>query len=155
MTPALGRLKRKVREAVAICGGIDGAGATADRSRSVAGDWNNLNHPAFPPLDCVHALDEVAVSQGRVPPIVSGLARELGGVFVPLPDVVADPETLAGMVMQLAARVGDLSRQMAEALADHVVCPGEARALLDLQAEHDAAAARLRLALEALAEREG
>ena len=50
MNPALARIKRGVRGAIAACGGVDGAGATAERCRSVAGDWNNLNHQAFPPI---------------------------------------------------------------------------------------------------------
>lgn len=155
MTPALARIKRGVRRGIELCSGIDGAAATADRSRSVAGDWNNLNARVFPPLDCALAIDEVAVAHGQTPPIASAYARELGGVFVPLPDSAADPETLAGMVMQLSGRLGDLSREMATALADGTVTPAEARRLIDLQADLDATSAQLRQALTVMAEGSG
>ena len=47
MIAALARIKRAVREAVSGCGGVDGAGITAGRKRSVAGDWNNLNRQSW------------------------------------------------------------------------------------------------------------
>ena len=152
MTPANARMKRGVRAAIGACGGVDGAGATAGRSRTTAGEWNNLAHPAFPPLDCALALDEAAIAQGKAPQIVRAFARELGGVFVPLPDTLADPESLAGLVMELTGRLGDISEEMRAALADGVVEPDEARRLLELQHRHDEVSAQLRLALMCLPE---
>ena len=64
MTPGLARIKRGVRRGIELCSGIDGAAATADRSRSVAGDWNNLNSRVFPPLDRAMAV-ESGLEQGR------------------------------------------------------------------------------------------
>jgi hypothetical protein len=152
MTPAVARLKRGVIAAVALNGGGDGAAATAGRQRSVAYDWGNINHRALPPVDCAFALDEVAMAQDRTPPIIAAYARELGGVFVPLPDAGADPDTLAGMVMELMQRLGELSREMAAAIAnDGVVDAREAAAMLDIKQEHDAVSARLTLALERIA----
>lgn len=151
MTPALARMKRGVRLGIDLCSGVDGAAATADRRRSVAGDWHNLNHAAFPPLDCALAIDEVALSQGRRPPIIAAYARELSGVFVRLPDCAADPDTLAGMVLQLTARLGEISSEMAASLSnDGVVDMAEAARLLDLKHEHDAVSAQLGLALETI-----
>lgn len=147
MTPKLARLKRKVRDAIDQCGGIDGAGATAERSRSVAGDWHNLNHKAFPTLDCALALDEAVIAQGKAPPIASATCRELGGVFVPLPDCGADPDSLAGMVMGLASEVGDVARRVSEAVADQVVKACEAEAIEHELDELDRLSARLRLAV--------
>lgn len=116
--PARARIKRKVREAIGLCGGIDGAAATAERCRSVAGDWNNLNSDVFPPLDCALAMDEIAVALGRSPVIVAALARELGGVFVPGVDAIADEGTLTGGVMALAKELGDLAAAVNAGLAD-------------------------------------
>lgn len=130
MTGGKGRLKRAVRQAVHLCGGVDGAGATADRSRSVAGDWNNLHHGAFPPADCALALDEIAVAAGHLPPITSALARELGGVFVPHVDALADESSIAGMVMGLSKELGDVAGSISAALADGTVTPLEADAAL-------------------------
>lgn len=152
MTPAQARLKRAVRAAIGWCSGVDGAGATAQRSRSTAGDWNNLTAAIFPPADCALALDEAAVALGHGPEITRALCRELGGVFVLLPDCLADPDSLAGMVMELTHRLGDISQAMRQALGDGDVSPAEAQRLLDLQHEHDAVSAQLRLALEAIRE---
>lgn len=143
-----GRIKRAVRHAVHLCGGVDGAAATADRKRSVVGDWNNLAHAAFPPTDCALALDEIAVSQGHLPPITSALARELGGVFVPNIDCLADEGTLAGMVMQLSKELGDVAGEIAKAMADGVVTADEAVAALDQLADLTRVAAQLRGTLE-------
>lgn len=127
---ALARLKRAVREAIRTNGGVDGAAATVDRSRSVAGDWMNLNHAAFPPMDKALALDEIAIAKGELPPIACAYARELGGVFVPNVDCCADEGSLAGMVMQLSKELGDLAGAIGEALADGEVRPEEADAAL-------------------------
>lgn len=155
MTPALARIKRGVRDGVATCGGVDGAGATANRGRSVAGDWNNLNHPAFPPIDCALALDEIAVAGGKAPPIASAYARELGGVFVMLPDVAERDghgagDTLAVMVMALGGEFGDLARSVSASLADGIYEPREAAQTLDQLHRLDAVCASLRGVLTAI-----
>lgn len=75
-TPALARIKRAVRVAISRCGGVDGAGATAGRCRSVAGDWNNLNSPAFPPADCALALADGEVN-GLEPAEIEAEANDL------------------------------------------------------------------------------
>lgn len=127
MTPALARLKRAVRTAVSRCGGVDGAGATAHRSRSVAGDWANLNAPAFPPADCALALDEACVAMGQRPEILSAMAGELGFVLLPLPDAGGGAETEIGMlVMAVADELGDVCARVREAMADREVKPAEA-----------------------------
>lgn len=156
MSPALARLKRGVRASISSNGGVDGAAATAERSRSTAGDWMNLQSPTFPPVDKAFALDEVSIAEGRDPEIIRAYARELGGVFVMLPDSLADPESLAGMVMELMGRLGDISQEMRAAQQnDGRIDPTEARRLLELQQRHDEVSAQLRLALMRLADNEG
>lgn len=150
MTPALARIKRGVRAAIAACGGVDGAGATAGRCRSVAGDWGNLAHQAFPPIDCALALDEVALAQGKVPPIVTALAAELGGLFVALPQAGGGDGALPGQVMQLAKEFGDLSGAVSTGLADGTFTPGDAELALEQLSDVERVSAALRLALEAL-----
>ena len=145
MTAALGRIKRGIRAAIEACGGVDGAGATAGRSRSVAGDWNNLARPIFPALDCAFALDEIAVSQGKLPPITAALARELGGIFVPHIDVCADQDSAAGLVMQLAARLGEVAGETSTDIADDgVIDADEAEAILRKLDELDRTSAQFR-----------
>lgn len=130
MTPALARIKCAVRHTVERCGGADGAGATAQRSRTTAGEWMNRNHSAFPPADCVFALDEAMVTMGERPEITAALCRELGGVFTPLPAPSASPAQLHGMLAEHCRQAGDLQGELAAALADRDVGRDEAEAAL-------------------------
>ena len=151
--PALGRIKRAVRAAIAVCGGIDGSAATADRSRSVVGDWNNLTKPVFPSLDCALALDEIAVSRGELPPIVVALCRELGGVFVPNIDPGAEQGSAPGLVMQLASRLGEVASETAADIADDgVIDADEADAILRKLHEMDRVSAQFRQVVTAIRE---
>lgn len=124
---ALGRLKRAVRAAISECGGIDGAQATVERvGRTQVGNWNALNHPDLPMLHDAVAIDEIAVADGKRPEIVSALARELGGVFLPLPRVESGETSLAMGVCELAKELGEVSAKVSDALADGKVDPREA-----------------------------
>lgn len=151
MQAALGRVKRAVRAAVALCGGIDGAAATAGRSRSTTGDWNNLNQAVFPTLDSVLALDEIAVARGELPPMTCALARELGGLFVPHIDSMADEGSGPGLVMQLAMRLGEVSGLTGQAIAnDGVIDAEEAEGILRGLDRHDLVSRHYRTVLEAI-----
>lgn len=129
MTPAQARLKSACKVAVQLCGGKEGAGATADRGPSVAGDWGNVNHRAFPPADCALALDEACVAMGKLPPILRAMAAELGFTLIALPSGNAAEGELGMLVMALAEELGDVSARLREALADGVVRPREAAAI--------------------------
>ena len=118
MTPGLARIKRAVRRAVELCGGVDGAAATADRKRSVAGDWMNLNHAAFPPADCAQALDEACVAMGHVPPILSAQASELGCVLIRLPEPGAGDDALTASLIEASAEFGDVAAELRDATRD-------------------------------------
>lgn len=143
------RIKQAVRRAISLSGGIDGAAATAGRQRSVVGDWNNLSHAALPNLDCALSLDEVAVATGNAPPIVSALARALGGLFVPHLDAEADEDTLPGEVMKLAKEFGELAASVSTGLADGEFSESDAEAALAELIEVELVAARLRAMLMA------
>ena len=150
--PALARIKRAVRSVVAICGGIDGAAATVLRSRSTVGGWNNLDTRDFPPLDCVLALDEIAVAQGKLPPIICALARELGGVFVAHIDPLADEGSPPFLAMELAQHLGEVSGEIAHSLADDGrIDAGEAEKVLGWLDRHDRTSAQLRAQLNRIA----
>lgn len=125
---AVARLKRAVRAAIHACGGIDGAAATVDKSRSLVGNWNNLNQGDMPTLGDALAIDEIAIAAGKRPEIASALARELGGVFLPLPRTDGASAPLAMRVIELAKELGDVSARIGEALADGEVTPREANA---------------------------
>ncbi len=154
MIPAIARMKRAVRAVIATCGGVDGAAATVERSRSVAGDWNNLNHSAFPTIDKALALDEVAIAKGELPPIACAYARELGGLFVPHIDSTADEGSAPWLVMKLAQEVGEVSGLTSEAIAnDGVIDAEEADGILRQLDEHDRASARYRQVLVQIREK--
>jgi hypothetical protein len=121
MTPALARIKRACRAAIGHCGGVDGAGATAGRSRSVAGDWNNRNAAIFPPLDCVLALDEVSMSCGHRPELLHALAGELGLAVIALPQATGEADSLAMLLIDVVTETGELADKVRCALADGVV----------------------------------
>ena len=118
MSGRLGRLKRAVIRVVSLCGHIDGAAATAGKSRTLAGNWNNLNLPDTPVLtDCV-ALDEAALIERGECPILAAYAQELGHVALRLPDVSGAEAELGGQVLVIVKEVGDVSGAMHAALSD-------------------------------------
>lgn len=118
LSPSLARIKRAVRLAIGHCGGVDGAGATVNRSRSVAGDWNNLNSATFPPLDCALALDEVCVAGGHAPQVLRALAGELGFVLIAMPDAQACGNELGMLLIDVVTETGELAARVRDALAD-------------------------------------
>ena len=118
---ALGRIKRAVRAAIGFCGGVDGAGATSDRSRTTAGDWNSLSSGKFPPLDCALAMDEVAVAAGHRPPLLHAFAGELGFAVIALPDGPRGGEQLGLMLMDVVTETGELAARVRAALDDGVI----------------------------------
>lgn len=126
MRPALARIKRALRAAVDMCGGCDGAAATAGRKRSVAGDWGNLHHDAFPPVDCALALDEVAIATGQHPPILSAIAAELGCVVIRLPGCAhGDGNAVTAALVEASAEFGDVACEVRDALKDRDLSEAE------------------------------
>lgn len=148
-SPALARIKRAVRAGVDWCGGVDGAGATAGRSRSVAGDWHNLNHAALPPLDCALALDEVAVARGAAAPILSAYAAELGYVCIALPRA-GEPECgITAALVSASAEFGDIAHAVRDATRDGRVNHAERGRIIEQIDEAQASLAVMRAAVTA------
>lgn len=121
MTPALARIKRGVRASIELCGGGDGAAATAGRRRSTAYEWNNLNLEVFPPLECAFALDEIAVAQNHAPPILHAYASELDHVAIRLPFVVLRDDMITGALIDASAEFGKVAMEVREATRDGVI----------------------------------
>lgn len=123
---AQARAKRAVCAAVGHAGGVEEAGVASARGKSTVGRWHALNEPDLPPLDAVLALDEIAVATGQVPAITAWLARELGGVFLPLP---RDPQGSCELLRRAGAVAegsGALIAGLAGDLADGKIDPREA-----------------------------
>ena len=128
MTPAP-RLKQAVRKAIALCGGIEGAAATVEKSTSQVGRWNAMGEGDLPTLGDALALDEIAIAHGKVPPILAKLARELGYACFRLPTAPQGSDALPLHVMQLVEEVGDVSHRVRDALADGEVRAREAEGI--------------------------
>lgn len=145
---SLARLKSAVRRAIGLNGGIDGAAATAQRRRSVAGDWNGQNTGVYPPLDCAFLLDEVAVISGQHPPILTALAAELGHVVIRLPECGGDDQ-LAHALIDASAEFGDVAQEVREATRDGSVSPRERERIVSAIDEAITALVVMRNGLEA------
>lgn len=130
MTPACARIKRGVHAAVDLCGGGDGAARTAQRRRSVAYDWGNLNHEAFPPLDCAFAMDEVALAMGRPPAILHAYAAELDHIAVRLPVVALGADPITDALVECSAEFGEVAIEVREATRDGVLDTHERDAIV-------------------------
>lgn len=118
MTPELARVKRAVKGAVELCGGVDGAAATTGKGRSTCGRWINRNDADTPTLESALALDSIAVGMGHEPPIVAAMAREVGGAFLRLPEAPSINSEWFERLGRFSSEVGDTMRGIASALAD-------------------------------------
>lgn len=157
LSPAmLARLSAGTRSAVETCGGVDGAAATSGRGRSTCGRWINRNEADQPPLDAAVALDQVVVLQGRVPPILTAYARELGHVVIRLPDAADGPGEWHGLMADVASQVGEGMARVCQALGDDgAVGAGEVVKLRIVEEIEDAIEALARMRALAVAVRDG
>lgn len=117
LSPAAARVKRVVRHAVGLLGGVDGVAPTVDRGRSTVGRWASLNDPDLPCLDSALAMDEVLCALGHGPMIVTALAVETGHVVFDVCSGEGAGEIGALLAAQ-AMRGGQFMAEVAQALAD-------------------------------------
>lgn len=134
-------LKAASGELIALLGGIEGAAATLERGKSVVGRWvNRSDGDHWLGIADLAALEGVA---GR--PVVTELLCKLaGGLFVPHIDLAADEGSPAWLVMQLSKELGEVSGEVAAALADGVVKAEEAETILAQLDDLDTVSAQLR-----------
>lgn len=135
------QLKRASEVLVKSLGGIEHAASLLNKGKSVVGRWVNRNEP-----DHWFNLRDLREAEANAPdPVVTkALCRMAGGVFVPNVDLGADEGTLGFFVMRMAKELGDVSGEIAAALADGVVDPGEAARALGQLEELTACCAQLR-----------
>lgn len=134
-------LKAATGELVALLGGIEGAGATLERGKSVVGRWVNRNDAEhWIGIADVAALESVA---GRA--VVTELLCKLaGGLFVPHIDLAADEGSVGWLVMRLSKELGEVSGVVADAGADGEIDAGEAASGLAQLDDVDKVSAQLR-----------
>jgi hypothetical protein len=151
LSPAvLARLSAGSRSAVEQCGGVDGAAATSGRGRSTAGRWMSRNDPDQPPLDAALAMDQVVVLQGRIPPILSAYARELGHVAIRLPDAPDGSTGWHQSMGTVSSQVGEAMARICTALGDDGAVSAREVATLNIVGEIDGAIEAL-VAMRAMA----
>lgn len=142
---ALARLQAGVIAVVSICGGVDGAAMTVEKSRSLTGKWRNEHDDAMPRIDDAFLLDQVAVLQGRRPPILSAYAADLGHVVIRLPDSGTGEDALSAALIDASAEFGDIATALRDATRDGTVCPKDRRAIVSQIDEAMEALARMRV----------
>lgn len=147
--PDFGRLKRAIRTAISLNGGIDGAAATAGKSHTLAGNWHNLNQADTPVLVDAIALDEIAVSQGKAPPILAAYAAVLGHVAIRLPDPGCAGDALTGALIEASAEFGDVAGAVRDATRSGQVGPKDRDNIIQQIDEAHAALAKLRAVVTA------
>ena len=128
---AAARIKQAVRRAIALCGGIEGAAATVEKSSTHVGRWNALNEDSYPTLPDAQALDEIAVAQGKVPAILSKMAAELGHVCIRLPDAPHGSDRVTEAMIAASAEFGDVATALRDATADGNIDGGESGAIVE------------------------
>lgn len=121
VSPTMGRLKQAVRRAIALCGGIEGAAATVEKSTAHVGRWNALSEESLPTLGDVLAIDEIAVAQGKVPAILAKLAAELGHVCIRLPEPGCGTDAVTAAMIEASAEFGDVATTLRDATADGTI----------------------------------
>lgn len=123
-----GRLKVAAIAAVEACGSVEGAGATAGRSKTTAGRWHNVADADLPTIEAAVLMDQVAVARGDAPPIATAIARELGRVLVTPPTGRKSRAGWHGAIADLSTEHADLLSGLLRDLADRTITAGEAEA---------------------------
>lgn len=132
-SPQLARIRRAVKAAISLNGGIDGAAATCGKSRSLLGNFNARDRAETPCLADALALDEVAGMRGAVPPIVAALAAELGCAVVRLPEAGGFADCsgdLKSALLDAVGEFGDVATRLRGGMAGGVPCPQDRDALV-------------------------
>lgn len=113
------RLKAASSDLVGAAHGIEAAADLLGKGKSTIGRWANINDEDYSmPVDAVAALERVTRGTPGWPQMTSELCRLAGGVFIPLPDAGGSDGELRAGVMHLSAELGDVAREIDEALGD-------------------------------------
>lgn len=143
------RLKRATELLVKSVGGIEAAASILEKGSSTVGRWTNKNDDSFINVADLQHLEDVADG----PPLVTvELARLAGGVFIPLPQMPGSADQLPMQVMEIIQEMGQFSEQIRNGLGDGHFGREDAESALAELHDVEACVARLRLALQAIAE---
>lgn len=145
------QLKRAVELLVRSAGGIEAVASLLGKGKSVVGRWTNRNDEEH----SINLADLRELEANAPEPLVTiALARMAGGVFVPHIDLSADEGTVPFLAMQLAKELGDVTGEIALAMADGAISAREAEGVLAQLDELDTKSAQLRAAMKRIGEAE-
>lgn len=141
-------LKLATGQLVGAMGGIEAAASLLDRGKSTVHRWTDRNDVEhyINVRDAVRAQELTARHD-----LTSVICKLAGGLFVPHLDIAAEEGSPAWLAMQLAQRLGQVSGEIANALADDGrIDSGEALRVIAQLDDHDRVSAQLRAALESV-----
>lgn len=128
MTPEKIDLKRATQEMIKGVGGLEAAAGFCRVGKSVLGDNQSVSKDeSYIALDVIADLEPLARDRDGWPHVTRALCRQMGGVFVAVPEGRATGANLMGMLARKVQEGADVSSALCEALRDGVVVPAEAR----------------------------
>lgn len=144
------------KEAIRAAGGLEVCARETGLSTSQLSRCSSPHHRDSITERDAARIEAIAHGSPGHPHILRARARQLGGVFVMLPEANCEGSGLPTSVMEMAAELGDVSRAIQDGLSSHgpdgtKMTPAEAQIALEQLHDHEAATARLRLALEQIA----
>jgi hypothetical protein len=126
-TPDDQALKVVSKALVKAVGGVEAAEGFCRSSFRRLSEYGVSDNDCFMPVDVVRDLEAVAHGTVGFPQVTRFLARQAGGVFVPLPRAAScSAGDLHAAVARHSRKAGDVTGEMIEGLGDGVVEPAEA-----------------------------
>ncbi|MBA15545.1 MAG: hypothetical protein CMN73_04230 [Sphingomonas sp.] len=148
MTPEKLHLKRATQDMIRGVGGLEAAAGFCRVGKSVLGDAQNVHcRDRFVAIDVVADLEPLARERDGWPHVTRALCREMGGVFVPLPQAEG-ADSVETCLIALASEFGDVAQAVREAMADKVWTLAEIEAATAELDQMDATSAKMRLSLK-------
>ena len=150
-------LAAATKRAVQAAGGLEVCERETGLSDSHVSRCCSPNHRDSITIRDAVAIEAIGHGEAGHPHILSAMARIIGGVFIMLPEGVADDRSLQMSVIELSSELGDVSRAVSDAVAGSgaggsAVTAAEAGMVLEHLADLDRASARLRHQLERIAQ---
>lgn len=147
-------LSAATRDAIEASGGLENAARVTRAGRSQLSRCQCAHEDDTLSTRDALALDDVTLGRGG-PHILRAYAGLLNHIVIPMPAAPDDPHDIAAQVMRIGAELGDLSRAVADALADGAVDRREAVHGLDQIDDLMTAASALRATFFGIAYPEG
>lgn len=147
MNPDLATIRRGIRAGIHSGGGIVAVAVALGLGDSTVGEWHAREKSVIPKIEHAFAIDEIAVSLGRRPEVMTAWGRALGYVCIPLPQPCGD-DALTHALIEASAEFGDVAQEVREATRDGEVSPRERERIITAIDEAITALVAMRQGLE-------